>query len=134
MSESFMSDAELVRRLGAHPDLRSRIESLILAVEDETGELKTADAAEMRVIDMMRRTGHDALQSWAQHQVEKTAQELQQTAGVWSAGKKNSAGTPPLATSASRSPDTETPRKPSAHLPKARKSATVAARARYSAQ
>jgi hypothetical protein len=100
MTEPLMSDTELVRRLGAHPDLRSQIESLVLAVEDETGELKTADAAEMRVIEVIRRTGHDALQAWARHQVEKTSQESKQTAGVWSEGKKNSAGTPPLATSA----------------------------------
>lgn len=100
MPEPLMSDAELVKRLGAHPDLRSRIESLILAVEDETGELKTADAAEMRIIEVMRRTGHDALESWAQQQLEKTSQEIMQTAGICRAGKKNSAGTAPLATSA----------------------------------
>lgn len=133
MTGTLMSDAELVRRLGTHPDLRSRMESLLLAVEDETGDLKTADAAEMRVIEMMRRTGHDALQSWAKHQVEKTSQELKQTAGVWSEGKKNSAGTPPLATSASRSPNTEAPAKESSRLRKAPRSATVAARVRYSA-
>jgi hypothetical protein len=57
MAEPLMSDAELVRRLGAHPDLRNQIESLVLAVEDETGELRTADAAEMRVIEVIRRTG-----------------------------------------------------------------------------
>ena len=39
MTDPLMSDAELVRRLGAHPELRSRMESLLLAVEDETGEL-----------------------------------------------------------------------------------------------
>jgi len=76
------------------------MESLLLAVEDETGDLKTADAAEMRVIQEIRQTGNVALQSWAERQVEKTSQELKQTAGVWSEGKKNSAGTPPLATSA----------------------------------
>ena len=81
MTEPLMSDAELVRRLGAHPDLRSRMESLLLAVEDETGELKTADAAEMRVIEEMRRTGQVALQSWATRQVVQTSQELKQTAG-----------------------------------------------------
>ena len=89
MTGPVMSDTELVRRLGAHPELRSRMESLLLAVEDETGELKTADAAEMRVIEVIRRTGHDALQAWAKHQVEKTSQETRQTAGVWSEGKKN---------------------------------------------
>ena len=118
MTESLMSDAELVRRLGAHPDLRSQIESLVLAVEDETGELKTADAAEMRVIEVIRRTGHDALQAWARHQVEKTSQESKQTAGVWSEGKKNSAGTPPLATSALTNPNIEAAQKESARLRK----------------
>jgi len=88
MAESLMSDAELVRRLGLHPDLRSQIESLVVAVQDETGELKTADAAEMRVIEVIRRTGHDALQAWAKNQVEKTSQEQKQGAGVWSEGKK----------------------------------------------
>ena len=63
MTDPLMSDAELVRRLGLHPELRNQIESLILAVQDETGELKTADAAEMRVIEVIRRTGHDALQA-----------------------------------------------------------------------
>ena len=134
MSERLMSDTELVRRLGAHPDLRSRIEALVLAVEDETGELKTADAAEMRVIEMMRRTGHDALQSWAHQQVEKTSRECKQTSGVWSEGKKNSNGTPPLATSASTSPNTAKARKESVPSRKAPKSATAAARAHSSAQ
>ena len=100
MTEPLLSDTDFVRRLSAHPELRSRMESLLLSVEDETGELKTADAAEMRVIQEMRRTGKVALQSWAERQVDKTAQELKQTADVWSEGKKNSAGTPHLATSA----------------------------------
>jgi len=100
MRDALLSDAEFVKRLAAHPDLRRRMESLLLAVEDETGDLKTADAAEMRVIQEIRQTGNVALQSWAERQVEKTSQELKQTAGVWSEGKKNSAGTPPLATSA----------------------------------
>lgn len=133
MTEPLLSDAEFVRRLGAHPDLRSRMESLLLAVEDETGDLKTADAAEMRVIQEMRQTGKVALQSWAERQVDKTSQELKQTAGVWSEGKKNSAGTPPLATSASMNPNTGMAAKESARSRKAPKSATVAARARSSA-
>ena len=47
MTAPLMSDAELARRLGAHPELRSRMESLRLAVEDETGELRNADAASL---------------------------------------------------------------------------------------
>jgi len=63
MAEALLSDAEFVKRLGAHPDLRKRMESLLLAVEDETGDLKTADATEMRVIQEIRQTGNVALQS-----------------------------------------------------------------------
>ena len=50
MTEATMSDAELVERLRVYPELRRRMESLLLAVEDEAGELKMADEAEMRVI------------------------------------------------------------------------------------
>ena len=88
MTDPLMSDAELLKRLGAHPDLRSRMESLLLAVEDEAGELKKADAAEMRVIEEMRRTGQVVLQAWANRQVGKTSQEIRQAAGVWREGKK----------------------------------------------
>ena len=100
MAAKLLSDEELVRKLGAHPQLRDRMESLLLAVEDEAGELREADAAELRVIDEMRRMGGEALQAWAAGQVEKTAQVVGQETGVWSEGKKNSAGTPPLAKSA----------------------------------
>lgn len=41
-------------------------------MEDEAGELKRADVAEMRVIEEMRRTGQAALQAWATRQVDKT--------------------------------------------------------------
>ena len=69
------------------------------AVEDEAGELREADAAELRLIDEMRRMGQEALQAWASGQVEKTSQEICQEGGVWSEGKKNCTGIPPLATS-----------------------------------
>ncbi len=95
MAAKSLSDEELVRKLGVHPELRNRMESLLLAVEDEAGELREADAAELRVIDEMRRMGREALQAWAAGQVERSAQELGQEGGVWSEGKKNSAGTPP---------------------------------------
>lgn len=97
-AESVLSDAELVKRLSAYPELRCRMESLLLAVEDEAGELQKADEAELRVIEEMRRTGKVALQAWAQRQVDKTSQEAEQVGDVWREGKKNSAGTPPLAT------------------------------------
>ena len=100
MATLHLSDEDLLRKLGAHPDLRNRVELLVLAVEDEAGELKEADAAEMRVIDEMRRMGQEALQAWAARQVDKTSKELRQTGGpAWQEGKKNCAGTQRLAKS-----------------------------------
>jgi membrane-bound ClpP family serine protease len=99
MAARLLSDEELVRRLGAHPQLRNRMESLLLAVEDEAGDLREADAAELRLIDEIRRMGQEALQAWASGQVEKTSQEIGQEGGVWSEGKKNCTGIQRLARS-----------------------------------
>lgn len=94
-----LSDAEWVSKLSAHPHIRNRIESLVSVVADEAGDLKEADAAEMRMIEEIRRLGQEALQAWAGCQVERSSQELDRAGGVWREGKKNCAGTPPSATS-----------------------------------
>ena len=97
MTTRTLSDQELLKMLNTHPALRERIGHLLLAVEDETGDLKEADAAEMRIIDEMRQMGHESLTAWAQRQVIKTTEELSQTNSVWREGKKNSVGTRPSA-------------------------------------
>jgi hypothetical protein len=99
MATMHLSDEELVRRLSAHPHIRNRIESLLSVVEDEASELKEADAAEMRLIEEIRRMGQQALQAWADRQVSRTSEELGRAGGLWREGKKNCAGTPPSATS-----------------------------------
>lgn len=95
-----VSDEEILRGLNANPQIKSRIASLLAAVEDAAGDLKQADAAEMRMIEEIRRMGQEAMQAWAKRQVEKAEQEVRQRGGVKREGKKNCAGTPPLATSA----------------------------------
>ena len=99
MAATLLSDEELGRRLEAHPQLRNRMESLLLAVEDEAGDLREADAAQLRLIDEIRRMGQEALPAWASGLVEKTSQEIGQEGGVWSEAKKNCTGIPPLARS-----------------------------------
>lgn len=96
MSANHLSDAELLEKQNANPFLRERIGSLLLAVEDESGNLREADAAEMRIIDEMRQMGQESLAAWARHQVHKTAQEVSQAGQVWHEGKKNRDGTAPL--------------------------------------
>src|SRR5208282_5189844 len=65
-----LSDEALAAALRAHPELRKRISSMVLAVEGDEGELKEADAAEERIVDEMRLLGREALKSWAENRVE----------------------------------------------------------------
>jgi hypothetical protein len=41
---------------------------MLPVVEDEWGDLKLADDAEMRMIEEVRRMGQEALQAWASRQ------------------------------------------------------------------
>jgi hypothetical protein len=91
-----LSDDALLERLNEHPGLRSRVELMLLAVVDEKGELQEADAAEMQLIEQMRRMGQESLQAWATGQAVKAAERVGQESGVWRGGKKNSSGTAPL--------------------------------------
>ena len=98
MESKMLSDEAILRGLNANPQIKSRIASLLAVVEDAAGDLKEADAAEMRLIEEMRRMGQEAMQAWANRQIEKTEQEIRQGGQVQREGKKNSVGTPPLAT------------------------------------
>jgi hypothetical protein len=92
-------DERLLARLNKHPQLRGRVERLVDLVEDAGDDLRRADEAERRVIEEVRRLGQELLEGWAEGQVAKRADALEQTPGVWREGKKNSAGTAPSATS-----------------------------------
>ncbi len=88
MEQMPVSDEEILRGLNAHPKIRRRIASLLAVVEDAGGDLKLADAAEMRLIEEIRRMGQEALQAWAERQVQKTEQEVRQNGPVQREGKK----------------------------------------------
>jgi hypothetical protein len=94
-----MSDEALLKRLNGHPVLRGRVESMLLVVDDEMGNLQEADAAEMQLIEEMRRMGQESLQAWATGQVDKTSESVAQESRTWRGGKKNSNGTVHLAKS-----------------------------------
>jgi len=100
MTEQQMrSDEAIMRGLNAKLQIKRRIASMLAVVEDAGGDLKEADAAEMRLIEEIRRMGQEAMQAWANRQIEITEQEVRRSGQVRREGKKNSAGTPPLATS-----------------------------------
>ena len=87
-----LSDEALLAILRAHPDLRDRIASIALAVENSEGDLKEADAAEERIVEEMRLLGREAMQGWAEKRVEVTEEEIRRRPHMHRQGKKNSAG------------------------------------------
>lgn len=93
------SDEAIMRSLNANPQIKKRIAAMLAVVEDAAGDLKEADAAEMRLIEEIRRMGQEAMQAWANKQNEITEQEVRLEGQVHREGKKNSAGIPPSATS-----------------------------------
>jgi len=97
MTTTQMNTQELVRRLEAHPHLRERIASLLAVVQDESGEFKLADDAEDRVIEEIRRMGQEAMQEWANSQVNRATQDALGSGECHREGKKNSTGSPHLA-------------------------------------
>lgn len=97
MESTMLSDEAILRGLNANPKIKSRIASMLAVVEDAAGDLKEADAAEMRLIEEVRLLGQEAMQAWANKQIEMTEQEVRRGGQARREGKKNSAGTPPLA-------------------------------------
>ena len=98
--QNLSNDEEIMRGLNANPLIKRRIARMLAVVQDAAGDLKEADAAEMRLIEEIRLMGQEAMQSWASRQVEFTEQAVRRGGQVQREGKKNSAGTPLLATSA----------------------------------
>ena len=94
MATTKLSDEEFLTFLEKHPDLRDRFASIVSAVENSEGNLKEADAAEERIIEEMRLLGREAMQGWAEQQVEATEQEIRQQPHnqMHRQGKKKSAG------------------------------------------
>ena len=94
-----LSDGEILAILEAHPGLRERFVSIALAVADAEGNLKEADAIEERMVEEMRLLGREAIQGWAENEVEATEREIRQQPAMHRQGKKNSAGIRNLAKS-----------------------------------
>ena len=92
MAVGELSDDALITTLRAHPELRKRVSSIVLAVEGDGGELKEADAAEERMVEETRVLGREALRSWAERRVEATEREIRQRPQMHRQGEKNSAG------------------------------------------
>jgi len=83
----------LEERLQDNPALRKRLESILDIAENVDGEFRTADEAEERAIEELRRLGNELLQEWAINQEKKAVEDLvTQTERPVGHGKKKPTG------------------------------------------
>ena len=88
-----MDAKELANKLTEYPEIKKRFEALVTIMENPENETTLADVAEQRVIDELQVLGHDALQSWANHQSIKSAEQLEKSVKTARRNsKKKSAG------------------------------------------
>lgn len=80
----------LEERLAQHPELKTKIESLLSVVENAAGDLTQADEAEQAVIGEIRALGQAALAGWAEQSHEATRDSfIQSHPKAHRSGKKN---------------------------------------------
>ena len=96
LREGDESSFSLAERLSKYPHLRHRIESILGIIENDDGSCQTADEAERRAIEEVRKSGQEVLQGWLGYQSDIKEAESSQKAGLIRDGKKNFIGTAPL--------------------------------------
>ena len=73
--EDKKSAEELTRQLEAFPYLRERVEAILGIVKQEGERGQTAAAAEMALIEELRKLGKESLMQWARHGHAKAVEE-----------------------------------------------------------
>ena len=84
--------SRLAARLAQYPELRARFEEILAVAENERGDANTADEAEERAVEQVRRLGQELMQSWAERKHERVVREYDQRADHRRKGKKKPAG------------------------------------------
>jgi len=83
----------LATRIQAQPGLEKRIEAILDIMENKSGEFITADEAEGKAIEEIRKLGQELLKGWARNQQAQAVQKAEQThVNIKKNGKKNSTG------------------------------------------
>ncbi|WYD81752.1 MAG: ISKra4 family transposase [Candidatus Electrothrix gigas] len=81
-------DKELINQLNRHPDIKDRMKSIISIANNDGDGIVTADEAESRVIEEVRRMGNEVLTGWAESRVEKAGEALPSEEKTVRSGKK----------------------------------------------
>src|SRR5271156_3960148 len=83
-----LSDGAILAILEAHPGLRERFASIAIALADQEGNLKEADAIEERLVEEMRLLGRAAMQGWGRTKSKRPRKKFVNTLGCTAKVKK----------------------------------------------
>lgn len=87
-------DEEFLNKLSEYPELRGRFEEILALMRNERGDANTADEAEERAIEEVRKLGLEVMQGWAKRKHRRLAEEYDRREGYRRKEKKNSSGKP----------------------------------------
>lgn len=85
-------DKQFFERLQKHPRLQKRFTEILNIAENTSGELITADEAESKAIEEVRKLGRDVLQEWADNRHAEQINEFEKKHSARKHVKKNSIG------------------------------------------
>jgi hypothetical protein len=74
-----MDAKELTELLNKYPDIKKRVEEMLLFVDGAKEEVSLADEAEERVIDGVRGIGLSLMENWAKRQVNKSSEQIKKS-------------------------------------------------------
>lgn len=77
----------------AHSELKERIEAILWIAENEDQRFGTADEAEQRAIEELRKLGNEVLHAWGRRRSEQTSTEIRQESKAVKHGERKSTGT-----------------------------------------
>ena len=90
-------DQKFLERLLIHPVLKKRFEEILNVAENTSGDIITADEAEGRAIEEVKKLGKEIMKEWAISQHEKQLLKTQnESPKARKHTKKNSTGRQPL--------------------------------------
>jgi hypothetical protein len=71
-------EQRLIEQLRRHPELMERMEAIVGIAEAEGQKVPTADEIEDRLVEEVRRLGHQVMEDWADRAEARVGQEFQQ--------------------------------------------------------
>ena len=78
----------LVKRLEKHPHIRARMEAILDVAENNADEFPSADAAELQLIQEVRKLGVESPQTWAEFREQSAVSVYKENHRAVGHGKK----------------------------------------------